>query len=1002
MDHHLPIHNSELHYFPGQLDSSLLYHIPPVAAITTIVPQRCPYTNEILDFIEVPIVDSGTDAKNSMSFNRTPGPIDEATSTSAKNYPFWPGGALDKSEEELKEEILSLDIDNYDFENDLLNIPPGFSEGIDFSSKSGPVSVGKTIDLLSIIENDSDDDLELMLKNTNLEEKIVINEAVVTLPDTSLDESLFEVKKVVDTVLKIGQSRTIQEKLEYAEMIDVTKPITDFQQRIPDMAYKYPFELDNFQKQAILQLEEHNHVFVAAHTSAGKTAVAEYAIALSKRNMTKTIYTSPIKALSNQKYRDFKKTFKEVGLITGDIQIDSEAQCLIMTTEILRSMLYCGSDITRDLQFVIFDEVHYITDQDRGHVWEEVLILLPAHVCIVMLSATVPNTLEFANWVGRTKKRKVFVISTLKRPVPLQHYLYTGNGGKSRDDIFLVVDEVNHFSMSGYEEAKKTRAARQKDYQKFAQKLNAKQEQTLWVGLIDHLKRKNKLPVVAFTLSRNRCDNNAEALKSVDLCTGREKFHIHSFFNRCLMKLKLPDRSLPQILTLKDSLERGIGIHHSGILPILKEIVEMLFQSGLVKLLFATETFAMGVNMPARTVIFDSTSKFDGDTARTLQPAEYTQMAGRAGRRGLDDNGTVIILCKTEIPQPILLKQMILGKPMSLESKFRLTYSMILSLLRVEMLTVEDMMSNSFREYRKQLRMPENKEQLKVAEAKISSAEELSTHLGALCEFHDIAYEYIAEWNSTMPTLYAQSKIVKELKPGRVLIVSHMHYYNRLGILLWTSTAAHKEITYKVLILNNASTNTSDTERGLLWHRMLGLSAHHQTFIPDGIGGHDDHVVLQIQPKDIVEITKSMVKVDADKIIRNWDQRQIPRFKDAPLDTSLLKALTELANLHNDVLSEDLVLEFFTFSQEFHLLEATEHLKNLKEKLIRARAYTDISNFDLEFAKVFDRKQLEKQLEDLKFQMSSKNLTLYPDYMNKLHVLEDLKYIDEFHQGKNL
>lgn len=159
--------------------------------------------------------------------------------------------------------------------------------------------------------------------------------------------------------------------------------------------------MDTFQKQAIIKLEEHNHVLVAAHTSAGKTVVAEYAIALSQKHMTRAIYTSPIKALSNQKYRDFKKTFKDVGLITGDIQIDPTSSCLIMTTEILRSMLYCGSDVTRDLEYVIFDEVHYITDTERGYVWEEVLILLPDHVSIVMLSATIPNTLEFANWVRK-------------------------------------------------------------------------------------------------------------------------------------------------------------------------------------------------------------------------------------------------------------------------------------------------------------------------------------------------------------------------------------------------------------------------------------------------------------------------------------------------------------------------------------------------------------------------------------------------------------------------
>ena len=195
-------------------------------------------------------------------------------------------------------------------------------------------------------------------------------------------------------------------------MLNTDSPLTDFHEQVPQMAFQWPFELDTFQKQAVLKLEQSESVFVAAHTSAGKTVVAEYAIALSQKHMTRTIYTSPIKALSNQKFRDFKDTFNDVGLVTGDIQINPTATCLIMTTEILRSMLYNGSDIIRDLEWVIFDEVHYINDAERGVVWEEVLILLPDHVNMIMLSATVPNTLEFADWVGRTKKKKIWVIST--------------------------------------------------------------------------------------------------------------------------------------------------------------------------------------------------------------------------------------------------------------------------------------------------------------------------------------------------------------------------------------------------------------------------------------------------------------------------------------------------------------------------------------------------------------------------------------------------------------
>lgn len=191
---------------------------------------------------------------------------------------------------------------------------------------------------------------------------------------------------------------------------------------------------------------------MAAHTSAGKTVVAEYAIALASKHMTRCIYTSPIKALSNQKFRDFQKTFEDVGILTGDVQINPEASCLIMTTEILRSMLYRGADLVRDVEFVIFDEVHYVNDIDRGVVWEEVIIMLPAHVTLILLSATVPNTREFAEWVGyfftsnyrRTKKKDVYVISTLKRPVPLEHYLYAGS------EVHKIVDASKNFLAQGY------------------------------------------------------------------------------------------------------------------------------------------------------------------------------------------------------------------------------------------------------------------------------------------------------------------------------------------------------------------------------------------------------------------------------------------------------------------------------------------------------------------------------------------------------------------------
>ncbi|ETN69905.1 DEAD/DEAH box helicase, partial [Necator americanus] len=480
-------------------------------------------------------------------------------------------------------------------------------------------------------------------------------------------------------------------------------------------------------------MEKGESVFVAAHTSAGKTVVAEYAVALCEQHRTRAIYTSPIKALSNQKFRDFKMMFTDVGLVTGDIQLSPEAFCLIMTTEILRSMLYNGSEVIRDLEWVVFDEVHYINNAERGHVWEEVLIMLPSHVKIVMLSATVPNCIEFADWVGRIKNRKINVVSTVKRPVPLEHYLYTGQDGKTKKDLFKIVDMNGSWLDVGYKKALEAKnalikrdvpssqgrggvvgeAGRGRGGQhrggggggSFNSRPVNKNDKNVYISLIDFLRTNEQLPMVVFVFSRKRCDDNAQLLSSMDLTTEVEKSHIQSFFSQCINRLKGSDKKLPQVHLMKDLCMRGFAVHHSGILPILKEVVELLFQKGYVKILFATETFAMGVNMPARTVVFDSIQKHDGLDLRVLNAGEYIQMAGRAGRRGLDTTGTVIVLCKQpKLVEPgqlqtiMLVSQYcgIMGKAAPLVSQFRVTYSMLLNLLRVEHLKVEDMLQRSF------------------------------------------------------------------------------------------------------------------------------------------------------------------------------------------------------------------------------------------------------------------------------------------------------------------
>lgn len=293
------------------------------------------------------------------------------------------------------------------------------------------------------------------------------------------------------------------------------------------LARRYPFELDTFQRQAIYYLEQGESVFVAAHTSAGKTAIAEYAIALSRQHGTTAIYTSPIKALSNQKYRDFKETFdSDVGLLTGDIQLNPDASCLIMTTEILRSMLYRTSELIGDVEFVIFDEVHYVNDLERGVVWEEVLIMLPPHIQIVLLSATVPNTMEFADWVGRQRKTPMYVISTTHRPVPLEHHLYCNR------ELVCIVPPNAGLSEDAYKHALTLIKTGKNAIR------NARQQGTLWSDLVYILKRKSLLPAVVFVFSRRGCEDSADACSAMVLTDASERAAIHMFLDQSLSALR--------------------------------------------------------------------------------------------------------------------------------------------------------------------------------------------------------------------------------------------------------------------------------------------------------------------------------------------------------------------------------------------------------------------------------------------------------------------------------
>lgn len=446
-------------------------------------------------------------------------------------------------------------------------------------------------------------------------------------------------------------------------------------------AKEYKFELDPFQKESVACLERRESVLVSAHTSAGKTVVAEYAIAMALRDKQRVIYTSPIKALSNQKYRDLYEEFDDVGLMTGDVTISPNASCLVMTTEILRSMLYRGSDLMREVAWVIFDEIHYMRDKERGVVWEESIVMLPHSVRFVFLSATIPNAKQFAQWIAKTHHQRCHVVYTDYRPTPLQHYMFPTGG----EGLYLVVDEKSRFRQDNFQKAMASLAATAESAKlgdtgtargKGKNKRGSARGQKK--GGPSDLHRVVKMimerhydPVIVFSFSKRECERYALQMSKLDFTTDEEKRLIQQVFTNAIDSLSDDDRNLPQIGSLLPLLKRGIGIHHGGLLPILKEVIEIMFQESLVKCLFATETFAMGINMPAKTVVFTNTRKFDGTDFRWVTPGEYIQMSGRAGRRGLDDRGIVIQMIDEKM-EPSAAKEMLKGNADPLNSTFHL------------------------------------------------------------------------------------------------------------------------------------------------------------------------------------------------------------------------------------------------------------------------------------------------------------------------------------------
>ena len=479
----------------------------------------------------------------------------------------------------------------------------------------------------------------------------------------------------------------------------------DFPEDIP----VYPYPLSDFQKYAIEAVIKGHHVLVTAHTGSGKTLPAEFAIQHLTNKGKRVIYTSPIKALSNQKFYEFTRKYPHIsfGLLTGDIKTNPTAQVLIMTTEILMNTLFQKDNIKGELSFqmdietelgaVIFDEVHYINDADRGQTWEQTILMLPLHIQMVMLSATIDNPIGFAEWIENRDKsvtKKVYLASTEHRVVPLTHYGYFATTEapykiiknkeiqeqirETVNKLILLKTPEGEFKDAGYHEIQRISTLFDKH------DLRMKRKFVLNKLAVD-LYQQEMLPAIVFVFSRKSVEQSAKDITSNVLEFDSKVPYIMR--NECEQIIRrFPNYheylELPEYNELVSLLEKGVGIHHSGMIPVLREIVELMISKKYVKLLFATESFAIGLDCPIKTAVFSALRKFDGAQNRFLLPHEYTQMAGRAGRRGIDKVGHVIH-CNNLFDLPSLpeYRQILNGKPQKLVSKFKISYSLVLSLL---------------------------------------------------------------------------------------------------------------------------------------------------------------------------------------------------------------------------------------------------------------------------------------------------------------------------------
>ena len=780
----------------------------------------------------------------------------------------------------------------------------------------------------------------------------------------------------------------------------------------------YNFELDHFQKHAISNYNKNNHILITAHTGSGKTLPAEYAIQKAHVNGKKSIYTAPIKSLSNQKFNEFTQKYPNIsfGILTGDIKFNPEADCLIMTTEILRNtlfqnkmnnvdtneLLHFNMNIENELECVIFDEVHYINDESRGKVWEETIMMMPHHVKLVMLSATINNIENFANWIQKTTQREVAICSTNKRVVPLTHYVYSVYPksfykGMPESEATNIQSFIQNPVLLKEQNSmfRESNLVKTKQIHKQAQQKNIYVKSSFVLkNIVTYLQSNNLLPAICFVFSRKNVEKFAKELNMNLVDNGNE---IEAECNSILKKL--PNykeyQQTQEYENMVQLLRKGIAIHHSGVVPILREMVELLFSKGYIKILFATETFAVGVNMPTKTVLFTNLHKYTDTNFRRLYSHEYTQMAGRAGRRGLDKLGAVIHLINmfNEIPLNHDYKFILSGESQKLVSKFKLHSGLVLRILSnqssVENFVTSSMITNEITKELEYIskQIEEDTERVTIVENSIKYKNETVTYHNMLQKLETLKnkqrkkmIQQISNFENEHKNLvkdYEKFKKVNEIHENisnnKSKLINTENYITRTTNIIIENLVKDNFVTQEdnkyILTLDGLIASNIQEVHGLVMSKLLNnkslnsfsgseLASYFSIFTPIRVS--EQH------------------KVFSSNVITNENLKNTIQETEKILDYFYNQNISNYLEIVDDYsVNFDIIEEVFDWCEATDELQCKAVLESIKEKGIFVgefvKALLKINNIVNELEKVCN---LTNNLELLKNLSTIKNLTL--------------------------